>query len=264
MTVRLLASANGDILHSEGDLDALYGIASLSKIWAAVLFHRQMTWNNIPLDTQISASVDYEPMIYTRMAARPDLQPPDDALIYRPFRAEKNRFRLPVEKSTRYSIKTLFEAMLFQSKNDAAQALADHFFGNDDNASFREASFSQVADIGLTQTAIGDPHGLNDGDNVTTPREWVAFCAFLVKQGHADFLASFGASRDHSAQVLFEDPRLADTRILCAKTATGNNRRGDDSAFSLMAVVEKNGERRMALALSDKHAFDSVAALLAN
>jgi hypothetical protein len=274
MPVRIAANANGEILYSEGDIDQAYGIASLSKIWAAALIHDRMkaaiSGHKISLhtllDEPIAIEVDYETMVYERMAPRPDLQPPDDPLTYRPFRREKVRFRLPVEKGKSYTTGKLCEASFFQSKNDAIQALADHFFANDGNSSFRKASYAYARRLGLTGTKIGDPHGLCDGDNVSTGRDLAVFCAALIREGHMAFFGMFDpAGKEHTAEPLFRDERLMQNgvKILLAKTASGNNRQGNDYAENLMTIAQRqNGQFQIALSLTDDDKFNTVSDLL--
>jgi D-alanyl-D-alanine carboxypeptidase len=273
MSVRILADANGEILYHKGDIDQTYGIASLSKVWAIALIYdriktialqRNISINAV-LEEPIAVAVDYEAMIYSRMAPRPDLLPPDDPLVYRPFRKEKAAFRLPVEKGKSYAPRELFEAALFQSKNDAIQALADHFFANDDNKSFRTASYVLAQKLGLSATKIGDPHGVCDGDNVSTAKDLMKFCIALIREGYMAFFDKFDpAGKNHTAEALFKDSRIMQggAKILLAKTATGNNRQGNDYAESLMVIAKQNGQLKIAITLTVEDKFKTISDML--
>jgi len=273
MSAALVSTPTGGILFSSGDIDAPYGIASLSKIWAIVLLcdrikllaHERKVSLDTILDESISCAIDYEAKIYKRMDARLDLSPPDDPLTYQPFRSEKMRFRLPVENGKSYKIRDLFEAALFQSKNDALQALADHFFGDADNIGFQAASKVLAHKLGLSTTKIGNPHGLCDGDNVSSARELNAFYSFIVQEGFLGFFGRFRpAGKEHTAQSFLDDPRLAqkDIEIMLVKTATGSDRRGNDGAESAMTIAKIDNQLRIALALSDPNRFETLIDLL--
>jgi hypothetical protein len=68
----------------------------------------------------------------------------------------------------------------------------------------------------------------------------------------------------HTASELLKDKRLAENKIqiLLAKTATGNNRRGDDLAESLMVIAKVGKHYRSAITLTDKDKFNSVVEVL--
>ncbi len=268
MSVRVLANEQGEILYSQGDTHQAYGIASLSKIWASVLIHEQMRGStlDIALNKPFTVTVDYPPMIYSRTEPRLDLQPPDDPLTYQPFRPEKSKFCLPVEKGKSYTPHELFEATLFHSRNDAAQALADHFFANDDNRSFRKASNAMANRLGLKQTKVGDPHGLCDGDNVSSGKDLMEFCATLYREGHMELFSKFDPTgKEHTARPLLDDRRLASSgiKILLAKTGTGSNRHGNDMAESLLIIAKRHDQIRFAVTLTDEDKFNTIYDMLA-
>jgi D-alanyl-D-alanine carboxypeptidase len=273
MSVAVAASSDGTINWSEGSLDEPYGIASLSKIWASILLYDRMKQLAAHQDLEVHdllaeparAHIAYQDMRYTRMALRPDLRAPDDPLFYQPFGRDKARFCMPVEKDCLYSVRELFEAALFLSKNDAIQLLSDHFLASDDNRSFRRASQGLASALALEATRIGDPHGLCDGDNVSSARDLVTMCTHIIKEGYLDFFELFDVGQHaHTCQALYDDQRLkeAGIDIILAKTGTGNDRHGHDAATHLLAIARTEHGYKIALALSHEARFEVVTAML--
>lgn len=85
-----------------------------------------------------------------------------------------------------FSVEELIYAMMIQSANDAAHALARTAAGSVD--AFVDLMNAKAAQLGMKQTTFRTPHGLPpasrrvaDGD-VTTPRDFALLCRHLVQQ----------------------------------------------------------------------------------
>jgi D-alanyl-D-alanine carboxypeptidase len=85
-----------------------------------------------------------------------------------------------------FSVEELIWAMMIQSANDAAHALARTAAGSVD--AFVDLMNAKAAQLGMKQTTFRTPHGLPpasrrvaDGD-VTTPRDFALLCRHLVQQ----------------------------------------------------------------------------------
>lgn len=83
-----------------------------------------------------------------------------------------------------FSVEDLIYAMMIQSANDAAHALARAAGGS--VAGFVELMNAKAREIGLTHTAFRTPHGLPpssrrlaDGD-LSTPRDFATLCRYLL------------------------------------------------------------------------------------
>ncbi|MBI3418915.1 MAG: hypothetical protein HY053_02110 [Proteobacteria bacterium] len=294
MPVKVLADSRGNILFSQGDPDKKYGIASQSKAIATMLIHEQIqklaAAQGVSVDTilnqRITARVDYGEMVYDRMQTRRDLTYPDDPKVFRPFLSDgseqdKSAFRLPVEQGKAYSVRELFKAALFESKNDAIQALSDHFFNDFNNKGLQAAFAEMKTRLKLDEfperderdpklpTRLETPHGLNDGGNTFTARDLAKVYGELIRN-HLDFFRKFDPNKAarHTVKPLMHHSGLkaAGIDLDAVKSGTGNDRvglKGNSSSSSLMAVGgRKNGPRFSAVVLADGNRVESVANLL--
>jgi D-alanyl-D-alanine carboxypeptidase (penicillin-binding protein 5/6) len=85
-----------------------------------------------------------------------------------------------------FPVEELVYAMMIQSANDAAHALARTAGGSVD--AFVELMNAKARELGMTHTTFRSPHGLPpanrriaDGD-LTTPRDYALLCRYLVSQ----------------------------------------------------------------------------------
>jgi D-alanyl-D-alanine carboxypeptidase (penicillin-binding protein 5/6) len=85
-----------------------------------------------------------------------------------------------------FPVEELIYAMMIQSANDAAYALARTAGGSVD--AFVELMNAKARELGMTHTTFRSPHGLPpasrriaDGD-LTTPRDFAALCRYLITQ----------------------------------------------------------------------------------
>lgn len=84
-----------------------------------------------------------------------------------------------LKEGQRITVEQLLYALLLQSANDAAEALAIHTAGN--IASFADMMNSRANDIGLADTHFTNPHGLSDDDHYTTASELAKITAEAMK-----------------------------------------------------------------------------------
>lgn len=77
------------------------------------------------------------------------------------------------------TIEDLLYALLLESANDAAVALAIACYENVDN--FVSKMNEKAADLGLTQTHFTNPHGLDDAEHYTTATELAKIAIYAMK-----------------------------------------------------------------------------------
>lgn len=69
----------------------------------------------------------------------------------------------------KFSVRQMLYLMLLPSGNDAANALAEHFCG--DNHSFAKKMNEKAKEIGMLNSNFSNPHGLHDDNHYTTARD---------------------------------------------------------------------------------------------
>ena len=77
-----------------------------------------------------------------------------------------------------YTIEELLYALLLQSANDAAVAIAYHVAGG--ISEFAELMNNKAADLGLSNTHFSNPHGLDDDEHYTTASDLAIIAAELL------------------------------------------------------------------------------------
>lgn len=84
-----------------------------------------------------------------------------------------------LEAGDRLTLESLIWALMLESANDAATAIAIGVSGSVE--AFAELMNRKAAELGLTNTHFTNPHGLSDGDHYTTARELAVLSAYAMK-----------------------------------------------------------------------------------
>ena len=148
-----------------------------------------------------------------------------------------------------FPVEELIYAMMIQSANDAAHALARIAGGSVE--AFVELMNAKAAELGMTHTVFRTPHGLPppgrriaDGD-LTTPRDYALLCRHLLL--HTDVLKySSVRLRDFGAQRAQGPQHMKNHNNLLGKVAgvdglkTGYT---EGAGYCLSATAERNGRR---------------------
>jgi D-alanyl-D-alanine carboxypeptidase (penicillin-binding protein 5/6) len=148
-----------------------------------------------------------------------------------------------------FPVEELIYAMMIQSANDAAHALARTAGGSVEE--FVNLMNAKAREIGMTHTTFRSPHGLPpssrriaDGD-LTTPRDFAMLCRYLVL--HTDVLKytsvkvrDFGTERP-KGPVHMENHN----KLLGRVTGVDGLKTGftDGAGYCLSATAERNGRR---------------------
>ncbi len=154
----ILDAATGNVLY-EDRADVVSPPASMTKLMTFAVLHDLIAQGRIKLDTPVTVTAADSKIGGTQVWLK-----------------EKEIF--PVEE--------LLYAMMIQSANDAAHALARTAAGSVD--AFVEMMNAKAQELGMTHTTFRTPHGLPpatrrvaEGD-LTTPRDFALLCRHLVYQ----------------------------------------------------------------------------------
>lgn len=168
---------------------------------------------------------------------------------------------LGLEPGERIRVNELLYALLLQSANDAALALAEHVSGSVD--AFVDAMNARAEQLGLTRTMFASPNGLDDsgyssaGDLVRLTR------AALRSRG----FASVVATRFHTVLSLDAEPRIVQNRnvLLWLYPGAIGVKTGFTSpaGFCVVAGAQRGDERLLAVVLGEPgEPFSDAASLL--
>ena len=168
---------------------------------------------------------------------------------------------LGLEPGERIRVNELLYALLLQSANDAALALAEHVSGSVD--AFVDAMNARAEQLGMTRTMFASPNGLDDtgyssaGDLVRLTR------AALRSRG----FASVVATRFHTVESLDAEPRIVQNRnvLLWLYPGAIGVKTGFTSpaGFCVVAGAQRGDERLLAVVLGEPgEPFSDAAALL--
>jgi D-alanyl-D-alanine carboxypeptidase (penicillin-binding protein 5/6) len=148
-----------------------------------------------------------------------------------------------------FSVEELLYAMMIQSANDAAHALARAAAGS--VPAFVELMNAKARALGLSATTFRTPHGLPppsrrvaDGD-LTTPRDFAALCRYLVQQ--TDVLKYTSVRERPFATSRAQGPvQMRNHNNLLGKVAGVDGLKTGYTAaagYCLSATAERNGRR---------------------
>jgi D-alanyl-D-alanine carboxypeptidase (penicillin-binding protein 5/6) len=148
-----------------------------------------------------------------------------------------------------FSVEELIYAMMIQSANDAAHALARTAAGSVD--AFVALMNAKAQQLGMKQTTFRTPHGLPpatrkvaDGDT-TTPRDFALLCRHLVQ--HTDVLKYTSvAKRDFGPQRPKGPQHMENHNKLLGKVAGVDGLKTgftDAAGYCLSATAQRDGRR---------------------
>lgn len=148
-----------------------------------------------------------------------------------------------------FPVEELIYAMMIQSANDAAHALARTAAGSVD--AFVELMNAKAHALGMTHTTFRSPHGLPppsrrvaEGD-LTTPRDFAILCRYLVQ--HTDVLKytavkdrAFGTARTQGSMQMTNHNKLLGRVTGVDGLKTGYT---ESAGYCLSATAQRNGRR---------------------
>jgi len=225
----VINAENGDILFQDHP-DVLNPPASVTKLMTFLVVHDAIAAGTLALDTPVRITVEDSKIGGTQVYLDP-------------------RETFPVEE--------LLYALMIQSANDAASALAHAAAGS--REAFVERMNARARDLGMTRTTFVTPHGLPpasrriaDGD-LTTPRDLAILARYLINNTNILKYTSvrfrkFGVKErapDRQIDMKNHNNLLGQIPGLDGlKTGFTNG-----AGFCLAATAERNGNRVIAVTM---------------
>lgn len=169
-----------------------------------------------------------------------------------------------------FTVEELLYALMIQSANDAAVALAEKVAGSTE--AFVEIMNRRARELGMNNTVFHSPHGLppskGQSFDVTTPRDFAILCRELVKRPE---VFTYTAARERPFRpnggdkmvVMRTHNHLLSQVAGCDGLKTGYFAL---AGFSVSATAARNGQRVIVVVLgsSDRKVRDAKAAALLN
>ena len=148
-----------------------------------------------------------------------------------------------------FPVEELIYAMMIQSANDAAHALARTAGGSVE--AFVELMNAKARDLGMQHTTFRTPHGLPPADrrkadgDLTTPHDYALLCRHLLRQTDVLKYSSvrfrdFGAARAQGPQHMKNHNNLLGKVAGVDGLKTGYT---EGAGYCLSATAERNGRR---------------------
>jgi D-alanyl-D-alanine carboxypeptidase (penicillin-binding protein 5/6) len=167
-----------------------------------------------------------------------------------------------------FTVDDLLYALMVQSANDAAVALAEKVAGTTD--AFVQLMNQRAAQLGMTSTQFHSVHGLPPGvgqqPDITTPRDFAVLCRELLR--HPDTLRytstrerTFRPNQGNKTVMMRTHNHLMAEFEGCDGFKTGFF---TQAGFSIAATAARNGQRVIAIVLgsADRKVRDAKAAEL--
>ena len=217
----VLDAATGKVL-TEENADHLNPPASMTKLMTFAVVYDKLQSGAIALDTPVKIDASDASMGGTQ--------------VY-------------LDSHETFPVEELIYAMMIQSANDAAHALARTAAGS--VPAFVELMNAKARELGMTHTTFRTPHGLtskrqniNEGD-LTTPRDFALLCRHLVLKTDVLKYTSvrqreFGASRSKGPMRMDNHNKLLGRVIGVDGLKTGYT---ENAGYCLSTTAERNGRR---------------------
>ena len=220
-------AATGQVLAQDG-ADTQNPPASMTKLMTFAVVHDKIAAGTLTLQTPVQVDVSDSKMGGTQVYLDP--------------------------RET-FTVEELLYAMMIQSANDAAHALARAAAGS--VPAFVELMNAKARALGMNSTIFRTPHGLpppsrrvSDGD-LTTPRDFALLCRHLIQ--HTDVLKftsvrdrAFGTSRAQGPLQMRNHNNLLGKVAGVDGLKTGYTAA---AGYCLSATAERNGRRVIAVVM---------------
>jgi D-alanyl-D-alanine carboxypeptidase len=160
-----------------------------------------------------------------------------------------------LKEGEKFPVEELIYAMMIQSANDAAHALAHAAAGSPE--AFVELMNAKARALGMTHTTFRTPHGLppsnrhNAEGDLSTPRDFARLCRHLLNETDVTRYSAvrsrpFGASRPAGPVIMNNHNHLLGKIAGLNGLKTGFT---NGAGFCLSATAERNGRRIIAIVM---------------
>ena len=206
----------------EDNADVVTPPASMTKLMTFAVLHDKLAQGSLALSTMVPITAADSKMGGTQVYLDP---------------------------SETFSVEDLIHAMMIQSANDAAHALARVAAGSPE--AFVALMNAKARELGMTHTTFRTPHGLppstrqiSDGD-LTTPRDFAILCRYLVQKTDVIAYSSvkerdFGPARAKGPQHMINHNKLLGKVDGVDGLKTGYT---GGAGYCLSATALRNGHR---------------------
>lgn len=214
----LVEASSGDVIYEKNAHEKL-PIASTTKIMTAVV-----ALENAKLDAKVKIS--------------PRACGIEGSSIY-------------LEKDEVLTVEELLYAIMLESANDAASALAIHVAGSEEK--FAQLMNETALRIGMTESHFTNPHGLDNAEHYSTAADMAKLAVYALGNEKFREIVStvkrqIPAGDDEGVRVLVNHNRLLRLSDEVIGVKTGFTKR---SGRCLVSAAERGGVRVIAVTLSD-------------
>jgi len=223
----VLDAATGAVIFEE-NADVISPPASMTKLMTFAVLADKLQSGSLTLDTPVSVDASDAGMGGTQ--------------VY-------------LDTRETFTVEELIYAMMIQSANDAAHALARTAAGS--VPGFIQLMNAKAREIGMAHSTFRTPHGLtskrqsiNEGD-LTTPRDFALLCRHLILKTDVLKYTSvkkrdFGAARAKGPMHMENHNKLLGRVIGVDGLKTGYT---ENAGYCLSATAERNGRRVIVVAM---------------
>lgn len=185
--------------------------------------------------------------IMTALIALENL-PADRTVTVRPEAVGIEGSSMYLESGEKVTVRDLLYALMLQSANDAAAALALECAGSIE--AFADLMNDRAAKLALTSTHFVNPHGLDDPDHYTTARELALITAAAMENEEFRTIVStrrYAYTTDRKSGVFVNHNKLLFSLENCTGVKTGYTKR---SGRVLVSSTESDGLRLIAVTIN--------------
>ncbi len=212
----VMDAETGRVLYARSG-DAARAPASLTKIMTLYLLFDQIKAGRMTLADEISISGNA---------------------------ASQKPTKLGVKKGDKITVEQAIYALVIQSANDVAVAVAEHIGGSEQ--AFARMMTQRARDLGMKRTTFRNPSGLPDAGQITTARD-MAILSRAVMRNHPDLYRYFSAT-----EFTFRGKTTkTHNRVLTGLAGANGIKTGYTraSGYNLTTSAERNGKRLIGVVL---------------
>ena len=131
---------------------------------------------------------------------------PRDVFTAPPYNAMPVESKIDLRTGERMTVRDMFEALMLESANDVAAAVAENISGS--REAFVADMNTRAAELGLDDTSYANPIGFDDPDNYSTARDLAKLARILLAKKRFARVVDMPVAELESGDV----PRVIDNR----------------------------------------------------